>query len=260
MARFLGLTLLSLVFGSPVMAAVKTEVVQYTYDGTTHKGFLAYDDAKTGPRPGVLVVHEWWGLDDYARKRATQLAEMGYVAFAADMYGNGKTAAHPKEAGAMAGAVRANAKSWVGRATAALDQLKHSPHVDATKLAAIGYCFGGSTALQLALTGADLDAVVSFHGALPEPTAEQAKAAKARILICHGANDSFIPDEVCQKFRVALDKAGADYQFVYYGTARHSFTVPSADSHRIDGLKYDAKADARSWAAMRQLFREAFGE
>src|SRR5262245_4777671 len=193
-------------------AEVKTRTVTYTHDGMTFKGYLAWDDATQGKRPGVLVVHEWWGLNDYARKRAEQLAKLGYVAFACDMYGEGKVTEHPKGAAEMAGTVRQNLKAWQGRAQAALKVLQGHEAVDPRNLAAIGYCFGGSTALQLAYTGADLKAVVTFHAALPVPGEDQAKAVKAKVLICHGAADSFIPEDVIQKFRSALEKAKVDYQ------------------------------------------------
>jgi dienelactone hydrolase len=239
-------------------AAVKTKTVTYTHDGVTLKGHLAWDDAVKDKRPGVLVVHEWWGLDDYARKRAEQLAGLGYVAFACDMYGDGKTTKHPDEAREMAGVVRKNLKTWQGRAQAALKVLQEHELVDAKKLAAIGYCFGGSTALQLVYSGADVAAVVSFHGAIPVPEADQVKAIKAKILICHGALDTFIPEEVLQKARAAYDAAKVDYQMIYYGGAVHSFTVPEADKAGVKGLAYNANADRRSWQEMRRLFDEVF--
>ncbi len=245
--------------GPASRADVKTRTVNYEHNGTKLKGHLAWDDAVSGKRPGVLVVHEWWGLDDYARKRAEQLAALGYVAFACDMYGEGKTTKHPREAGAMAGEVRKNLDAWQGRAKAALKVLQEHEQVDGKKLAAIGYCFGGSTALQLAYTGADLAAVVSFHGSLPVPTAEQAGAIKARVLICHGAADSFIPEEAIRKVRSAFEEGKVDYQMVYYGKAKHSFTVPDAGKAGVDGLAYDAAADRRSWQDMMQLFGEVFG-
>jgi len=241
-------------------AAVKTKQVTYTHDGVTLKGYLAWDDAASGKRPGVLVVHEWWGLNDYARKRAEQLAGLGYVAFACDMYGDGKTTEHPKEAGEMAGTVRKNLTTWLGRANAGLKVLKDHELVDGKKLAAIGYCFGGSTALQLAHSGADLAAVVSFHGALPVPEGDQAGKIKAKILICHGAADSFIGEAIIQKVRNAYDSAKVDYQLVYYGGAVHSFTVPDADKKEIKGIRYNAAADRRSWQAMQALFGEVFGK
>lgn len=197
-------------------AAVKTQTVTYKHEGVTLKGHLAYDDASKEKRPGILVVHEWWGLNDYARKRAEQLAGLGYVAFACDMYGEGKTTEHPKEAGAMSGEVRKNAKAWQGRALAGLKILQDHELTDAKRLAAIGYCFGGSTVLQLAHAGADVKGVVSFHGSLPVPDDDQAKAAKAKVMICHGAADSFIDEDTIKKVRAAYEKGGVDYQMIYY--------------------------------------------
>lgn len=248
-----------LVTFSQIDAAIQTKEVEYTHDGQKLKGFFAWDDAVQGKRPGVLVVHEWWGLNDYARKRARMLAELGYVAFAADMYGDGKTTQHPQEAGQWAGQVRMNQQAWRARGLAGLNVLKGHELVDPSRLAAIGYCFGGSTVLQLAFSGADLDGVVSFHGALTPPETD-VKDLKTKILVCHGAADSFIPDEAVIKFRTGLDQAGADYQIVYYGGARHSFTNPDADAAGVEGLKYNKAADERSWAAMQRLFDEVFGQ
>jgi dienelactone hydrolase len=239
--------------------AVKTKVVTYNYDGTTLKGFLAWDDAVKGPRPGVLVVHEFWGLNDYARKRAEELAKLGYVAFACDMYGEGKVTEHPKEASEFAGEVRKNLKVWQGRAVAGLKVLQDSDLVDKNNLAAIGYCFGGSTALQLAYTGAPIKAVATFHAALPTASADEAKAVKARLLICNGADDSFIPKDAIEKFRAALDAAKVKYDFVNYEGAVHSFTVQGSDKIGVKGLAYNEKADHDSWARMQKLFGEVFG-
>lgn len=259
--RHLGL-MLAILFASAVSAdaAVQTKVVTYKHGDLECRGFLAWDDAMEGKRPGVLVVHEWWGLNDYARQRAQQLAKLGYIAFAADMYGEGKTVEHPQDAGKMAASVRMNLQDWRKRAQVALEVLKSQPQCDSQKLAAIGYCFGGSTALQLAYTGADLKAVVSFHGALPTATDDEAKAVKARILICHGAADTFIPEEAIKSFREALDKAGKKLDFVAYPDVRHSFTVPDADKHNIPGLKYDKHADEDSWKRLTQLLAELFAK
>jgi dienelactone hydrolase len=250
-----------LVLGTSVVAhaEVKTKMITYEYGGVTFKGHLAWDDAAKGNRPGVLVLHEWWGLNEYARKRAVQLAGLGYVAFAGDMYGEGKTTEHPKEAGQFVAEVRSNVKAWHGRAQAALKVLTEQPQVDPTKLAAIGYCFGGSTALELAYTGADLKAVVTFHAALPVPEAEQAKAIRAKVLVNHGAADTFIPEETAVKFRAALQEAKVDYAMVYHGGAVHSFTVRGIDQKNVPGLAYNAQADHRSWEYMLDLFREVFG-
>jgi dienelactone hydrolase len=183
---------------------------------------------------------------------------MGYVAFAADMYGDGKVTEHPKEAGAMAGMVRMNQKEWLARANAGLQVLREHPLVDGKKLAAIGYCFGGSTALTLANSGSDIKAAVSFHGALPIPSEDNVKNIKTKILICHGAADAFIKEDTIQKMRGIYDKGGVDYQMIYFGGAVHSFTVPGAEKKGLDGIRYDAAADRRSWAAMRALFDEVF--
>lgn len=240
-------------------AAVKTESVTYKHGDKTFHGYFAWDDASKEKRPGVLVVHEWWGLNDYARKRAEQLAGLGYVGFACDMYGEGKTTEHPKEAGAMAMEVRKNQKEWRERGLAALNQLRKHPLVDDTKLAAIGYCFGGSTVLQLAYSGADLDAVASFHGALSVPTEAEAKQTKAKILICHGAEDTFIPEKTIQDFKAALDTAKADYKFISYPNAKHSFTVPEAGKAGVAGLAYNEAADKQSWQDMKEFLARAFG-
>jgi dienelactone hydrolase len=237
-----------------VRAELKTEEVRYSHGGTEFVGHLAWDDKFEGKRPGVLVVHEWWGLNDYAKKRAEQLAGLGYVAFAADMYGAGQVFEHPREAGAMAGKVRENVQTWRGRAQAALDVLKKHQKTDPQRLAAIGYCFGGSTALQLAYSGADLDAVVTFHAALPAASPQEAKAIKSELLINHGAADSFIPREAVDAFKKPLDGAGKPWTFVSYAGAKHGFTVPDADKKGLEGLAYNRRADEQSWAGMLLLF------
>jgi dienelactone hydrolase len=240
-------------------AAVKTEVVEYEYAGAKLKGFLAYDDAVSAVRPGVIVFPEWWGLNDYAKDRAKQLAGMGYVAFAADLYGDGKVidTAHPQDAGKMAGMLRANVGEWRGRAEAAMKQLTSRPFVDRTKIAAIGYCLGGSTALQLAYTGADLKAVTTFHAALPTPTAAEGKAIKAKLLVTHGAADSFIPEKAIADFKANVPADKLD--FVSYPNVVHSFTVPAADKVGNPGMKYDKAADEDSWKRMTALFRQELG-
>jgi len=249
---------IALAVAVPAFAAVKTKEVTYESGGVKFTGHLAWDDSVTGKRPGVLVVHEWWGLNDYAKKRAEQLAALGYVAFACDMYGDGKVAKHPDDALKFANEVRQNIGVWRARAQAALQVLRDQETVDPNKLAAIGYCFGGSTVMQLAFSGADLKAAVSFHGGLQAPTPEQAKAIHAKVLICHGALDSFIPEATLQDVRRALDNAKVDYEMVYYGGATHSFTVPDAEKAGVQGIAYNAAADHRSWRDMRDLFNEVF--
>jgi len=241
-------------------AAVVTKVVEYDHDGTKLKGFLAYDDSLKGKLPGVLVVHEWWGLNDYARERCKKLAELGYVAFAVDMYGDGKTVDHPDDARKMATTVRENVKSWRGRAETGLKQLVSQPNVDPSKIAAIGYCFGGSTCLQLAYSGADLKAVATFHAALPTPSADDAKAIKAKLYIAHGADDFFIPEKSITAFKEGLDAAKVKYTFESFPGVVHSFTVPGAEKLNIKGMKYDKAADEKSWKEMIALFKETLGK
>jgi dienelactone hydrolase len=256
------LTLSVLLIGSVwAKADIKTKDVEYQFDGITFKGQLTWDDAIAGKRPGVLVVHEWWGLDDYAKSRAKQLAGLGYVAFACDMYGNGQVAQHPTDAGKMASTVRKNADIWRGRAKAALKVLSDFEKTDPSRLASMGYCFGGTTSLQLAYTGADLKAVVTFHSAItPLPTEEQLKNVKAKILVCHGAEDNFIKKEDLEKFQDLVKGAKIPFQLESYPGAVHSFTVEGADKHMIKGMAYNADADKKSWESMKKLFAEVFAK
>ena len=260
MLRWIVLIVGVFVFAGPVDAAVQLKKVTYKHGNVDCFGYLAWDDAVAGPRPGVLVFHEFWGLDAYAKNRAEQLAGMGYIAFAADMYGEGKHVDHPNDARALSTTVRENADDWRKRGMEALEVLKSQPDCDKSKIAAIGYCFGGSTVQQLAFAGTDLKAVVSFHGGLVKPTPEKVKAIKSSILICNGAEDTFIPAAAITDFREALDKNGGKYQFVNYPGAVHSFTVPEADSHGVDGLKYNKEADEKSWADMLKLLKAKLGK
>ena len=243
-----------------VHAEVKTERVEYTYDGTKFIGLLAHDDAIAGKKPGVIVFHEWWGLDGFAKQKAEQLAKLGYVAFAADLYGAGKVVDHPKDSAAMSGAVRKNEAAWRGRATAALEQLKKADGVDPSRIAAIGYCFGGSTALQLALSGADLKAVSTFHAGLPKITADDARNIKCKVLVSNGADDSFIPTPVIEQFKDAMTKAGVGFEFDNYPGAVHSFAVPGATDRHLDGMAYNENADTQSWAKTKELFARVFAK
>ena len=255
---------LAVLFGSAAVAGaeVKTKKVEYKFDGVTFIGHLAWDDAIKDKRPGVLVVHEWWGLDDYAKMRAEQLAKMGYVAFACDMYGNGKmveaSKEHAKDAGEMAGMVRKNVDVWRGRAKEALKVLSDFEFTDKERLGAMGYCFGGTTALQLAASGADLKAVATFHSALPKLKQDEAKAIKAKVLVCHGADDKFIPADSIAGFKKALGDAKVPLDFQEYKGAVHSFTVMGSEKHMIDGMAFNKDADDKSWASMKSLFAEAF--
>jgi dienelactone hydrolase len=249
-----------LLVAASAVAAVRTETLDYTVGDTPMKGFLAYDDSTAGKRPGVLVVHEWWGLNDYARERAKRLAESGYVAFALDMYGGGKSTTHPEEAGQWSGAIRAQQDLGRARFQAAYDLLRADPRVAPAKIAAVGSCFGGSVVLAMAEAGADLAGVVSYHGALPAEPVAAGTAVKAKILAFHGSADPFVPVEQVATFQRNLDAAGADWQFVTFGGVQHSFTNPDADRSGVPGLAYDADADRRSWRATLDFFHEVFGE
>ena len=239
-------------------AAIKSEAVEYRDGDTQLKGYLYYDDAVTGKRPGVIVVHEWWGLNDYAKHRAEMLAGLGYVAFALDMYGDDKVTTHAKDAQGWMMQITENTDAWRRRALAGLGVLKANPHVDPQHLAAVGYCFGGTTVMQMAYAGADLDGVVSFHGSLPSPGPGEGKQIKASILVAHGDADSFVPPERVAAFKSALEEAKADWEFVTYGGAVHGFTNPGAASYGIDNIRYDERADKRSWATMQDFLKEVF--
>jgi len=189
----IALVFLILLLGATnVHARVLTKNISYQHDGVELEGYLAYDDSITGKVPAVLIVHEWWGLNDYARTRAEQLAAMGYVAFALDMYGKGKVTQHPKQAGEWMREVNSNLDLWQQRALAGLQVLKNEPRTDTGRIAAIGYCFGGATVQQLAYSGAEVKGIVSFHGSLLPPAPDQVKQVKAKLLICHGSADPFM--------------------------------------------------------------------
>ncbi|MFZ0449267.1 MAG: dienelactone hydrolase family protein [Desulfatiglandaceae bacterium] len=247
-------------WGSVAQGAVVTRTIPYRQGGVDFQGYLAYDNALQGKRPGVLIVHEWWGLNDYARKRAEQLASLGYVAFALDMYGKGKVAEHPKQAEEFMNEVTGNVVSWQKRALAGLDVLKRQPGTDSSRIAAIGYCFGGSTVQQLAYSGADIRGIVSFHGSLIPPTPSEAGQTKAKILICHGAADPFVKPELVQKYIAAMNASQIDWQMVIFGHAKHSFTNPGADKYGMPQLSYNRQADLRSWEYMRLFFKEIFSK
>jgi dienelactone hydrolase len=252
------LALAAVLIAGSASAAIKTETVKYKAGDTQLVGYLAYDDAAKDKRPGVIVVHEWWGLNDYAKKRAEQLAREGYVGFALDMYGDGKVTDHPEEAGPWASAVRGQAGVAKQRFMAAYDLFKANPHVDSSRLAAIGYCFGGAVVLSMAEEGADLRGVASFHGALPQEPVAPGTALKAKFLIAHGADDSLIPADQVNTFVANLKAANADFQFIQYSGARHAFTNPDAGRYGMQPLAYNEAADRRSWQALRDFFDEIF--
>ncbi|MBK8712239.1 MAG: dienelactone hydrolase family protein [Niastella sp.] len=237
--------------------AIKTAVVNYQLDALEMKGFVAYDSAKDGKRPVVLVVHEWWGLNEYVKGRVDQLAALGYLAMAVDMYGNGSIANDPQQAIAFSTPLYKNPQMAKARFDAAIEKIKTFPQADSNKIAAIGYCFGGTQVLNMALMGENLAAVVSFHGGL-ETIAPEKNKVKAKILICHGEADSFVPDDMVAKFRKGLDSIGANYIFKSYPDAQHAFTNPAStmNGKKFDlPISYNAAADTASWTEMR-LFLE----
>ena len=253
--------LLALSLAAPrARAEVKSKVIEYKHGNTTLLGYLAWDDAAgPGKRPGVVVVHEWMGHNDYVRRRADMLARLGYVAFALDMYGKGVKAKDPQEAAQMAGRFKSDRKLMRERAAAGLDVLKKQPVVDTSRLAAMGYCFGGQVALELARSGADLKGIVTFHGALDTPTPQDAKNIRGKVLACHGEADPFVPDDHVNAFRKEMNDAKVDWFLVAYGGAVHGFTNPDNKNPPMKGVAYDEKADQRSWQAMRNFFDEIFG-
>ena len=256
--KFLYTVFLLLFSVSIAHAKVVTEPMEYRDGDTVLEGYMAYDDSISGKRPGVLVVHEWWGLNDYARKRTEQLAQLGYVAFAVDMYGKGVLAKTPQEASTLAGRFKDDRQKMRRRAGLGLEVLKAHKLVDEGKIAAIGYCFGGTTVLEMARGGADIAGVVSFHGGLATPSPAEKGVVKAKVLVLHGADDPFESPAEIAAFQDEMRAAGVDWQMVYYGGAVHGFTNPDADAAGIKGVRYNAPADKRSWEAMRQFFKELF--
>jgi dienelactone hydrolase len=232
--------------------------LDYRDGAVTLKGSLA-DDGGSGARPGVVLFPEAFGIGDHVIERARRLAALGYVALAADPYGDGAQAKDLPGAIEMMTAVRSDVNRWRARAQAALDALCAQPGVDRAKVAAIGYCFGGSTALELGRSGAPLAAIVSFHGGLEAPRPEDARNIRAKVLVCHGASDPLIPPEQVAAFEAQMRQTIVDWQLSSYGGAVHSFTNPDADKLGNPALAYNAAADRRSWAAMLALFNEAFG-
>lgn len=253
LAHTLGLFGLTILLAAPLHAAVQTKEVTYEANGLKMKGFMAWDDAKKGTRPGILVVHEWWGHNEYVRKRARQLAEMGYVALAVDMYGNGKTADHPKTAGEFAGAVMKEKGVAAARFLAAKAVLEADPNTDKKKIAAVGYCFGGGVVLEMARSGQDLLGVASFHGSLAAQTPAKKGAVKAKVFVAHGEADPFVSAEVLAAFKKEMKDAGVDLEYHGYPGAKHAFTSPEATANGKKfelPLEYNADADKKSWAAL----------
>ena len=237
-------------------AAVQTREVEYSQDGTALKGYLAWNDAVKGKRPGVLVVHEWWGQNEHARRSARRLAEAGYVAFALDMFGDGKVAAHPDEAQAFVAEATKDPEVTAARFNAARAILVADPQVDPARIGAIGYCFGGAVALGMARSGADLEAVATFHGALATDHPAEPGKVKARILVMTGTDDPFVDAKQVAAFEKEMTDAHAHFDVIRYKGAKHSFTNPDAGKAGMPQLEYNAKASKESWAAMLKFFNK----
>lgn len=244
-------------YGQAVHAEVKTQEITYKQGATALQGFVAWDDAIKDKRPGVVVVHEWWGHNQHARNQAIRLAEAGYVGFALDMYGKGKVASHPKDAQAFVAEATKDPKVERARFDAAVAQLKKQPQVDAGKIAAIGYCFGGGVVLDMARSGENLSAVATFHGSLVS-TLTAKPGIKPRILVMTGADDTMVTKPQVEGFRKEMTDAGADFNIITYPGAKHSFTNPDADKAGMPGLGYSATADKESWAELLKFLTRTF--
>ena len=242
------------------VAEVISKTVEWKVGGGTMKGYLVYDNSIKGKRPGVIVIHEWWGLTDYPKKRAEMLAKLGYVALAADMYGDGKTADNPADAQKFAGESMKDANLLKSKFLAAMDFLKQDEHTDPTRIAAIGYCYGGGVVLNMARAGVDLRGVVSFHGSLGAVIPAEKGKVKANILVCDGEADRNTSPEVIEGFRKEMENAGVNYRFISYPSAKHAFTNPDADERarkfNSDNIGYYKQADLASWNDMITFFDE----
>lgn len=256
--RYLVLVVVFLILGRSSFAAVRTTTLEYKQADTVCQGYLAWDDAVAGKRPGVLVVPEWWGLNDYAKSRARELASLGYVALAVDMYGQGRVAADARQAGELAAAMRNDRRLMRNRIEAALAAIRRQPQVDGARIAAIGYCFGGGVVLELARDGADVRGVVSFHGNLDTPSPEATRNVKAKILVCHGADDPHVPMSQVEGFIDEMKRAGANYEINIYSGAVHAFTNPAAGNNPASGAAYNEQAATRAREAMKLFFNEVF--
>jgi dienelactone hydrolase len=262
--RLIVISILLLLVGEfSAYAKIQGKEVEYSANGVKLKGYLVYDDSIKGKRPGVLVVHEWWGLNDYARRRARMLAELGYTAFALDMYGDAKQAKNPEEAGKLSGMVMGNLDDAQARFDAALELLRNQKTVDPQRIAAIGYCFGGGVVLNMALRGVDLNGVVSFHGLLPTSAPATPGKVKAAVLVLHGEDDQFVKPDQVEKFKELMKSEKADFEVITYPNAKHSFTVPEADANAKKfniPIGYNAEADKKSWAKMQEFLKRVLAE
>jgi dienelactone hydrolase len=240
-------------------ASIKTDSISWKLDGQNYTGFVAYDENIDGKRPAILVVPEWWGLNDYTKRRAKQLAELGYTAMAIDMYGDGKIASNPDEAQQLASPYYKNPTLTKTKVDAAIAQLKNLPQTDTSKIAAIGYCFGGFVVLNAAKLGADLKGIVTFHGGLTGVKPDK-DLLKAKILVCHGGADEFENPHV-DEFKKQMDSVGADYTFKVYPNASHAFSNPDATAigEKFNmPIRYNEAADTASWNDMKEFFKKLF--
>lgn len=255
--------LLIIFAATPAQAKLVTKDITYKDGDTALSGYYAYDDAAKAPMPGVLVVHEWWGNNDYSKRRAEQLAELGYAAFALDMYGTGKTAANPDEAGKLSKPFYDDRSLMLRRAQAGLKTLTEQPEVDKSRLGVIGYCFGGSVALEMARRGEEVKGVVSFHGNLSSPEAAEPGRVKAQVLALNGGDDKFVPQEQRDNFAKEMTAAGVTYRIVDYPGATHAFTNPAATETGKKfnlPIEYNESADKQSWDEMKKFFARLFAE
>ena len=251
---------LALIFPKVATAEIKLETVEYKEGDTICEGAVAFDDANKTPRPGVLLVPDWMGAGEYAKGRAKQVAALGYVCFVADIYGKGVRPANAGEAGAQAGRYKGDRPLLRKRVNAAFAELKMNPLVMKTKTTAMGYCFGGTTVLELARSGAEVAGVVSFHGGLDSPSPADGKNIKGRVLVLHGADDPFVKPADIVAFQEEMRGNKVDWQMVYYGDAVHSFTRPDSGTDKSKGAAYQEAADKRSWEAMKEFYAEVFAK
>ncbi|MCB9772092.1 MAG: dienelactone hydrolase family protein [Candidatus Omnitrophica bacterium] len=249
---------LFLFLSNSAQAAVQTRVFEYQEGETVLQGYIAFDDAIAGKRPGILVVHDWMGFGPFANHKADDLAKLGYTALAVDIYGKGIRPKDAGEAGKLSGMYKGDRALLRKRILAGYEALKNEDTVDESKVAVIGFCFGGTTALELARSGAPIKGVVSFHGGLNTPTPMDAKNIKAKVLALHGADDPHVSQEEVKAFENEMNNGGVDWQFVKYSGAVHSFTNPAAGNDNSKGVAYNERADKRSWIAMKDFFQEIF--
>ncbi len=232
--------------------------VEYKDGNVVLEGYLAYDNSATSKQPGILIVHEYWGINPYIIRRAEEIAGLGYVAFAADIYGKGVKAKTREEAGKLAGIYRKDRKLMLSRAMAALNILRQSPNVDTSRIAAMGYCFGGGVVLELGRSGEDIKGIVSFHGSLDSPNPDSNANIKGKVLVLHGAEDPFVNAKILNDFENSMRKTKVDWQVVLYSGTVHAFTNPDSGNDPSTGVAYNALSDRRSWIAMKNFYEEIF--